>query len=49
MLEVPLSEAFLSIWYIERFDDILNTDVSFRDLCFGCTEEAGSSCTGRLT
>jgi radical SAM/Cys-rich protein len=38
----------VSIWDIENFSNLKNSDILFEDHCFGCTAGAGSSCSGSL-
>ena len=47
MLELPYNGHPTSLWDIEQFSDI-QTNIVFRDHCYGCTAGKGSSCQGAL-
>lgn len=49
MLELPISNAALTIWDIEGFSELSRRPIAFGDHCFGCTAGSGSSCGGSLT
>jgi len=48
MLEIAIGGRCLTIWEIDRFDDLAGRHIATARHCFGCTAGAGSSCGGAL-
>jgi radical SAM/Cys-rich protein len=48
MLDMGIGGSRLTIWDIDRFDDLGRRQIATAAHCFGCTAGAGSSCGGAL-
>lgn len=48
MLEMGIGGRGLTIWDLDRFDDLAGRPIATASHCFGCTAGAGSSCGGAL-
>ncbi|HEX4227764.1 MAG TPA: arsenosugar biosynthesis radical SAM (seleno)protein ArsS [Bryobacteraceae bacterium] len=48
MLEMGICGRRLTIWDVDRFDELAGRHIATATHCFGCTAGAGSSCGGAL-
>jgi radical SAM/Cys-rich protein len=48
MLEMGIGGRRLTIWDLDRFDELAGRHIATASHCFGCTAGAGSSCGGAL-